>query len=300
MKTLLSNDTVDFLLRSNNISGNVSDSYDNKIDKLKSAGLLMKNHDFYRVEENKSKSVNCGCGVNTAASVIKKQLVLGGTGGINLGWGIGGNDGTNTGGAGFVGNDGTYTTGGAGDDTYVVDNVGDFNDTYVGGSACNATGGDIKNYFKDGMYTVFGLGIPSCTFPNGPTYEGDVKIYSTYQCNDLTQPFLQKNIVSETGVSLDDTRISVFTFNINNSAIAVNNLGSAHGGTYTITENKNNEKIILTAVYDEGYDNSLGKNVPIKIVFQLTPAGFTALHYYLDKCKRYQIQSIRNYTYKSA
>ena len=156
---------------------------------------------------------------------------------------------------------------------------------------------DIKNYFKDGYYTLFGVGIPSCTFPNGPTYEGDVKIYSTYQCNDVNQHFLQKNILSETLASLDNTRVSIFTFNINNSAIAVNNLGSAHGGTYIITENQKN---ILTATYDEGYDNSLGRNVPIKIVFQLTPAGFTALHYYLDKGKPYQIQSIRIYTYKSA
>jgi hypothetical protein len=299
MRTFLSNETVDFLMRSNNISGSNSDSYDNKIDKLKSACLLMKNHNFYGVEENKTKSANCGCGVNTAASVIKQQHAPGvvsdtlgtvinpdsgiGNAADNFGAGIGITDFESAGGIGngsnFVGADGLDT------------------DTYVGGSACNATGGDIKNYFKDGMYTVFGVGIPSCTFPNGPTYEGDVKIYSTYQCNDLTQPFLQKNIVSETGVSLVETRLSTFTFNINKSTIAVNNLGSAHGGTYTITENKKN---ILTATYDEGYDNSLGKNVPIKIVFQLTPAGFTALHYYLDKGKRYQIQSIRNYTYKSA
>jgi hypothetical protein len=295
MRTFLSNETVDFLMKSNNISGSNSDSYDNKIDKLKSACLLMKNHNFYGVEENKTKSANCGCGVNTSASVIKQQ-VRGGNGVIdhdfvgNAGdnFDIGATDFT-----GGTGGDGTDTFGGSGAGSDTLFNAGS-------DPLFNATGGDIKNYFKDGMYTVFGVGIPSCTFPNGPTYEGDVKIYSTYQCNDLTQPFLQKNIVSETGVSLVDTRISVFTFNINNSAIAVNNLGSAHGGTYTITENKNNEKIILTAVYDEGYDNSLGKNVPIKIVFQLTPAGFTALHYYLDKGKRYQIQSIRNYTYKSA
>ena len=292
MKTLLSNDTVDFLLRSNNISGNVSDSYDNKIDKLKSAGLLMKNHDFYRVEENKSKSANCGCGVNTAASVIKKQRVVGGTDTLGADTTDFDPD------AGDIFDTDLVPAGvdNAGTDTYLDGRDG--NDTYyVDGSAFNATGGDIKNYFKDGMYTVFGVGIPSCTFPNGPTYEGDVKIYSTYQCNDLTQPFLQKNIVSETGVSLVDTRLSTFTFNINKSTIAVNNLGSAHGGTYTITKNQKN---ILTATYDEGYDNSLGRNVPIQIVFQLTPAGFAALHYYLDKGKRYQIQSIRIYTYKSA
>ena len=240
MKTLLSNETVEFLMTSNNISVSMNESYDNKIDKLKSAGLLMKNHDFYGVESNNSKSTGCGCGVNTSSSIINQSNEK------TRDWGR----------------------------------------------------GSIKNYFKDGIYTLFGVGIPSCTFPNGPTYEGDVKIYSTYQCNDVNQPFLQKNILSETLASLDNTRVSIFTFNINNSTIAVNNLGSAHGGTYTITENQNN---ILTAFYDEGYDNSLGRNVPIKIVFQLTPAGFTALHYYFDKgFTQYQIQSIRIYTYKSA
>lgn len=257
MRTLLSNETVEFLMTSNNISVSMNESYDNKIDKLKSAGLLMKNHDFYGIESNNSKSTGCGCGVNTSASVIK--------GGVP-----GGND----------INQGSVHR----EDLFGIGQVS-----------------DIKNYFKDGIYTLFGVGIPSCTFPNGPTYEGDVKIYSTYQCNDVNQHFLQKNILSEPLAAIDDRRVSIFTFNINNSAIAVNNLGSSHGGTYTITENKNNEKIILTAFYDEGYDNSLGRNVPIKIVFQLTPAGFTALHYYFDKgFTQYQIQSIRIYTYKSA
>jgi hypothetical protein len=245
----------------------------------------MKNHEFYRVEENKSKSANCGCGGNTSASVIKKTTGDGAADAADPAGTVPGNDFNNgTGTIGNTGNDFNNDTGFGGD---------------PGGSGNIGLGDDIKNYFKDGFYTVFGVGIPSCTFPNGPTYIGNVKIYSTYHCNDLTQPFLQKNIVSETGVSLDALRISTFTFNINDSAIAVNNLGSAYSGTYTITKNQNNEKNILTTIYDEGYNNSLGRNVPLKIVFQLTPGGFTALHYYLDKYNGYQIQCIRQYTYKS-
>lgn len=57
----------------------------------------------------------------------------------------------------------------------------------------------IQDFFKDGKYNVAIIGIPSCTFINGFGYAvGSLRVSSSFQCNDPTQPFLQKNIIAQT------------------------------------------------------------------------------------------------------
>ena len=72
----------------------------------------------------------------------------------------------------------------------------------------------IQQFFKDGDYTYIGAGIPTCIFLNGSTYDGKVKISSTFQCNDISQSFLQKNIIKKTIPNINITKIQVISFNI--------------------------------------------------------------------------------------
>ena len=134
----------------------------------------------------------------------------------------------------------------------------------------------IQQFFKDGDYTYIGAGIPTCIFPNGSTYDGKVKISSTFQCNDISQSFLQKNIIKKTIPNINITKIQVISFNINTKCINVNNVGSSLQGKYTINGNK------LYVDFDESFMSGLGINVKMIYSYEKTPAGFVQITYYLD------------------
>jgi hypothetical protein len=150
----------------------------------------------------------------------------------------------------------------------------------------------VQTFFKDGTYIITGSGIPSCTYPDGSIFDGVVKISSTFQCNDTEQPFLQKNIIRQTTSSIKTTRLSLFSFNINKNFMNMNNLGQSIKGTYNIRGNK----LYIDDAY--GYNQALGTHTKYKIIFKLTPNGFSQQWYYVDNCEnKYKLFVIQNYTY---
>ena len=125
--------------------------------------------------------------------------------------------------------------------------------------------------------------MPTCSFVNGTDWTGKVKISSTFRCDDPTQPFLQKNMIMETLKEDPATvRKTVFTFNINQKSIVINNLGTSTKGIFFIN---NNLKMIVSV---EGYIEPLGKNGKFIYRFELIPAGFFMILYYLDSNNIYQ------------
>ena len=114
----------------------------------------------------------------------------------------------------------------------------------------------IQHFFIDGDYTYTGTGIPTCIFPNGSTYDGEVKISSTFHCNDQTQSFLQKNIIKKTIANINNTRIQVITYIINGNKLYVD--------------------------FDQSFMSGLGINVKMIYSYEKTPAGYSQITYYLD------------------
>jgi hypothetical protein len=152
----------------------------------------------------------------------------------------------------------------------------------------------IQDFFKDGKYNVATVGTPSCTFINGFGYAvGSLRVSSSFQCNDPTQPFLQKNIIAQTNDDINRKRLSIFTFNINQNSIIGTNLGGALKGTYTILGNK------LYSAHVEGYANRRGKIEKNYYTYERTPAGYFHTVYYLDDNNNYQVYIMTNQTYLS-
>jgi hypothetical protein len=199
---LLTNETVDMLLKSNNIVCSSNENYNNKIQKLKNAGLLNKNDEFYNND---------------------KDLVL---------------------------------------------KSGSDKDCNCSGQVNKSFHTQIQEYFIDGSYRRVGVAYPTCAFPNGPIYEGNFTIFSNYECNDKTKPFLQKNILGQT-LANNEPRVSLFSFNILNNALLSTNTGSSLSGSYYIDGDK------LYANYDEGYFSSTGKLNKVQYLYVKTPGGYT-------------------------
>lgn len=147
----------------------------------------------------------------------------------------------------------------------------------------------IETFFIDGNYSCMGAGIPSCTFPNGPKYNGTVKISSIFECDKLTQPFVQTNLYIETVLTINKTRSHIISFLPNNTMTMVSNFGTLLTGQYDLTNN-------YLYVNCSGYSHSLGRNTRFQLIYQKTPAGFTGLSYYLDDSNTFQIISIIKYT----
>lgn len=217
---LLTNQTVDMLLKSNNIVCSSNENYNNKILKLKNAGLLNKNDEFHNQDTSKSISDrDCSCSVPVNKSIQTQ----------------------------------------------------------------------IHEYFIDGSYRRLGAGYPTCVFPNGPVYEGTFTIFSNYECNDNTKPFLQKNILGQT-VANNDVRVSLLTFNVLNNAFISTNTGTAISGSYYIEGNK------LYANYNDGYFASMGTLTKNQYVFQKTPGGYTLTHnVWNENQKKYEIFAINQF-----
>ena len=201
---LLTNQTVDTLLKSNNIVCSGNENYNNKILKLKNAGLLNKNDEFHNKDTSKTisdKDCNCSVPVNK----------------------------------------------------FINSNT------------------QIQDFFIDGSYRRLGVGYSTCVFPNGPVYDGNYTLFSNYECNDKTKPFLQKNIFGQT-VANNETRISIFTFNILNKATVSSSLGTASSGSYYIDGDT------LYANFEEGYYSTIGKIAKSQYIYQKTPGGYTFTH----------------------
>ncbi len=214
---LLTNETVDILLKSNGIFCEIDENYNTKILKLQSAGLLNKNDEFYNNEMKSTLNVRSG-----------KDVI----------------DGSNT---------------------------------------------QIQDFFIDGTYRRVGVGLPTCVFPNGPLFEGNFTIFSNYECNDKTKPFLQKNIIGQT-VANNETRISLFSFNILNDAFLSSNIGSALSGSYYIDGDK------LYTNYDIGYFAAVGKLSKVQFIYQKTPGGYTLTQNVLNvKENKYEVFSISQF-----
>ena len=147
----------------------------------------------------------------------------------------------------------------------------------------------IETFFIDGNYTCMGAGIPSCTFPNGPKYNGTVKISSIFQCDKLTRPFVQTNLYIETVLTFNKTRSHIISFLPNNTMTMISSLGTLLTGQYDLTNN-------YLYVNCSGYSHSLGYNTRFQLIYQKTPGGFTGLSYYLDDSNTFQIISIIKYT----
>lgn len=151
----------------------------------------------------------------------------------------------------------------------------------------------IQTFFKDGIYTVSGVGVPSCTFPNGAKYNGKVKISSIFQCDDPTQPFVQKNICSETQSDINTIRITITSFNIDTICVTLSNLGSFVSGQYNIINN-------YLYTNRSGYGQGIGQHGKFQDIYEKTPGGFTLLTYYLDTNNKYQIKTMRKYILQSS
>ena len=215
---LLTNETVDILLKSNGIFCEIDENYNTKILKLQNAGLLNKNEEFYNNEMKLILNVRSG-----------KDVI----------------DGINT---------------------------------------------QIQDYLIDGTYRRIGVGLPTCVFPNGPLFEGNFTIFSNYECNDKTKPFLQKNILGQTVANNNEARISLFSFNILNKAYLSTNTGTALSGNYYIDGDK------LYANYDLGYFASIGKLIKVQYVYQKTPGGYTFTHNVWNKNEnKYEVFAINQF-----
>lgn len=156
----------------------------------------------------------------------------------------------------------------------------------------------IETFFKDGNYDTSGTGIKSCTHPDGVVYNGTVTISSIYDCNNK-KSFYQKNIVRETSHSIDTTRLTLLSFDINNIFLAMNNLGTSINGTYRI----HNNKLVVHTIY--GYQEPLGTNVKTKIICIKNDKGFSMKFYYMlphknkDNINKYKLFASQIYVYKS-
>ncbi len=218
---LLTNQTVDILLKSNNIDCSSNENYDNKILKLKNAGLLNKNDEFHN-EDTSKKSISdrdCNC-----SGPVNKSFQS-----------------------------------------------------------------QIQDFFIDGSYRRVGAGYPTCVFPNGPVFEGNFTIFSNYECNDKTKPFLQKDILGQTAAN-NDVRVSVLTFNVLNNALISTNTGTAISGSYYIDGNK------LVANYNDGYYASIGTLTKNQYIFQKTPGGYTLTHnLWNDNESKYEVFAINQF-----
>ena len=148
----------------------------------------------------------------------------------------------------------------------------------------------IETFFIDGIYSCMGAGIPSCTFPNGPKYNGTVKISSIFKCDKLTQPFVQTNLYTEIlEYNNNPGSSSIMSFLPNNTMTMLSSVGTLLTGQYHLTNN-------YLYVNCAGYVHSLGRNTQLQLVYQKTPAGFSQLSYYLDDSNSFIIQSIIKYT----
>ena len=221
---LLSNETVDLLMKINGLLNNNNESYTSKILKLKNAGLLNNNDEFYfkdtAVLINATEEKDCNCGDNTTPQKI------------------------------------------------------------------NGTHMNIEEFFIDGTYKRSGVGYPNCVYPNGPTYEGTFTIFSCYECDDNTKPFVQKSIYGQTQ-AINKTRVTSFAFNILNDALLSNSLGSALSGHYVIEGDK------LYANYDMGYHVSYGRLAKYQYVFQKIPNGYmVTVNIFNTTENKYEIASL--------
>jgi hypothetical protein len=213
---LLTNETVDILLKSNGIFSEIDENYNTKILKLQNAGLLNKNEEFYNNEMKLILNVRSG------KDVIDER---------NL---------------------------------------------------------QIQNFFVDGSYRRLGVGYSNSVYPNGPVYDGNYTLFSNYEFNDKTKPFLQKNIFGQT-VANNETRISIFTFNILNNATVSSSLGTAISGTYYIDGDR------LYANFDEGYYATIGEIAKSQYIYQKTPGGYIFTHYVWNKNeKKYEIVHVNH------
>ena len=218
---LLSNETVDLLLKINGLLNLDDESYNSKILKLKNAGLL-NNDEFYGkdTEANNIEKKNCDCSDN---NTVQKS---------------------------------------------------------------NGDNMNIEEFLIDGTYKRTGVGYPNCVYPNGPTYEGTFTIFSIYECDDNTKPFLQKNIYGQTQ-AINKTRVTSFSFNILNDALLSNSLGSALSGHYLIDGDK------LYANYDMGFHSTYGRIAKYQYVFQKIPDGYMiTVNIFNTNENRYEIASI--------
>lgn len=143
---------------------------------------------------------------------------------------------------------------------------------------------NIQKFFKDGSYSVIGYIEPSCTYPQGSNFNGTLEISSTYQCEDIKQKFLQKNLKRQTLSGL-----SLFSFNIYNQFYSMNNNNQALSGKYNIKGKKLYLKLF-------GYSQPLGKICKQYGVYKLTSTGFEQKIYYLDNHKHYKLFLTVKYT----
>lgn len=135
----------------------------------------------------------------------------------------------------------------------------------------------IQTFFQDGLYKTSGTFGPTCTYPKGFNLNGTLSVYSTYQCDDTKQKFLQKNFYKNISNGLNN-----LSFNIYHDFYWTNVRSQALTGKFNIKGNKMYIKLF-------GYNEILGKICKQCCTFTLTSTGFVEQWYYLDNHRHYKL-----------